>query len=101
MAHDLATAVSAVLVQAGDRPTHGVVEALAAVKTGSSLPQQQHETLQRNFQAVLHALERGALLTEPLISHRFDIEDAAEAYELLSSPEPSLMLCKLCSNKKC
>ena len=45
---------------------------------------------QRNFQAVLHALASGALRTEPLISHRFGIEQAAEAYELLSSPEPSL-----------
>ncbi len=47
-------------------------------------------TEQRNFQAVLHALATGALQTEPLISHRFAIEQAAEAYELLSSPEPSL-----------
>jgi predicted dehydrogenase/threonine dehydrogenase-like Zn-dependent dehydrogenase len=47
-------------------------------------------TEQRNFQAVLHSLSTGALRTEPLISHRFPIEQAAEAYELLSSPEPSL-----------
>ena len=47
-------------------------------------------TEQRNFQAVLHALASGAMHTESLISHRFDIEHAAEAYELLSSPEPSL-----------
>jgi predicted dehydrogenase/threonine dehydrogenase-like Zn-dependent dehydrogenase len=47
-------------------------------------------TEQRNFQAVLHALARGALRTEPLISHRFAIDQAAAAYELLSSPEPSL-----------
>jgi len=47
-------------------------------------------TEQRNFQAVLHALATGALRTEPLISHRFPIEEASEAYELLSSPEPSL-----------
>jgi predicted dehydrogenase/threonine dehydrogenase-like Zn-dependent dehydrogenase len=47
-------------------------------------------TEQRNFQAVLHALATGALRTEPLISHRFAIEQAAAAYELLSSPEPSL-----------
>ena len=37
-------------------------------------------TEQRNFQAVLHALDSGALLTESLISHRFPIEQAAEAY---------------------
>jgi predicted dehydrogenase/threonine dehydrogenase-like Zn-dependent dehydrogenase len=47
-------------------------------------------TEQRNFQAVLHALSVGALRTEPLISHRFPIEQAAEAYDLLTSPEPSL-----------
>ena len=47
-------------------------------------------TEQRNFQAVLHALATGALRTKPLISHRFPIEQAAAAYELLSSPEPSL-----------
>ena len=47
-------------------------------------------TEQRNFQAVLHALASGALRTESLISHRFPIEQAAEAYEMLSSAEPSL-----------
>ena len=47
-------------------------------------------TEQRNFQAVLHALAIGALRTEALISHRFTIDQAAAAYELLSSPEPSL-----------
>jgi len=47
-------------------------------------------TEQRNFQAVLHALSTGSLRTELLISHRFPIEQAAAAYELLSSSEPSL-----------
>jgi len=47
-------------------------------------------TEQRNFQAVLHALASGALRTEPLISHRFAIEQKSEAYEVLTSPEPSL-----------
>jgi len=47
-------------------------------------------TEQRNFQAVLHALATGALRTDLLISHRFAIEQAAAAYELLSSPVPSL-----------
>ncbi|QNI75243.1 bi-domain-containing oxidoreductase [Synechococcus sp. MVIR-18-1] len=46
-------------------------------------------TEQRNFQAVLHALATGALRTEQLISHRFPIEQASDAYQLLSSPEPS------------
>lgn len=47
-------------------------------------------TEQRNFQAVLHSLATGDLCTEQLISHRFPLEQASEAYELLSSPEPSL-----------
>ena len=47
-------------------------------------------TEQRNFQAVLHALSVGAIRTEKLISHRFAIEQATAAYDLLSSPEPSL-----------
>ena len=47
-------------------------------------------TEQRNFQAVLHALASGAIRTEPLITHCFPIEHAAEAYQLLSSSEPSL-----------
>jgi len=47
-------------------------------------------TQQRNFQAVLQALERGTLRTEPLISHSFPIEQAPEAYAVLTSSEPSL-----------
>ena len=49
-------------------------------------------TEQRNFQAVLHALDTGALRTEPLISHRFPIAQAGDAYELLSSSKSSLGL---------
>ena len=47
-------------------------------------------TEQRNFQAVLNALASGILRTEPLISHRFPIAKASDAYELLSSSLPSL-----------
>ena len=47
-------------------------------------------TEQRNFQAVLHAMSTGALRTELLTSHRFSIEQAVSAYELLCSSEPSL-----------
>ena len=47
-------------------------------------------TQQRNFQAVLHALATKALCTEPLISHRFPLAQAADAYDLLSGSEPSL-----------
>ena len=47
-------------------------------------------TEQRNFQAVLQAMATGAVRTEPLVTHRFLIEQAAAAYELLGSAEPSL-----------
>lgn len=47
-------------------------------------------TEQRNFNAVLHALSVGSLVTELLITHRFPIENVAASYELLSGPEPSL-----------
>lgn len=41
-------------------------------------------TEQRNFEAVLDLMASGALNVKPLISHRFSIEGAAEAYGLLS-----------------
>lgn len=47
-------------------------------------------TEQRNFQAVLHSLASGALLTDPLITHSFPIEQASAAYDLLRSSQPSL-----------
>ena len=47
-------------------------------------------TEQRNFAAVLQAMAQGALVTAPLISHRYGIEQAPEAYALLSSDTPSL-----------
>jgi predicted dehydrogenase len=47
-------------------------------------------TEQRNFEAVLDLMAAGSLDVEPLISHRFDLEDADAAYDLLSSGEPSL-----------
>lgn len=47
-------------------------------------------TEQRNFEAVLDLMASGALDLEPLISHRFALQDAPRAYELLSSGEPSL-----------
>lgn len=47
-------------------------------------------TEQRNFEAVLDLMASGALDVEPLISHRFDIGEAAKAMELLTSGEPSL-----------
>jgi len=47
-------------------------------------------TEQRNFEAVLDMLARDALDVAPLISHRFSINDAEQAYDLVSGTEPSL-----------
>ncbi len=38
----------------------------------------------RNFQAVVTLLENGKLQTQPLITHHFPIEQAAEAYEVIT-----------------
>lgn len=40
-------------------------------------------TEQRNFEAVLDLMASGSIDVKPLISHRFDIDDAAAAYEML------------------
>ena len=40
-------------------------------------------TEQRNFEAVLDLMSSGALIMEPLISHRFEIEEAISAYKCL------------------
>ena len=47
-------------------------------------------TEQRNFEAVLDMMSDGRLDVKPLISHRFKIDDAIEAYELISGGPPSL-----------
>ena len=47
-------------------------------------------TEQRNFQAVLQALASGSLRTEALLSHRFALEQAPEAYALLAGSDPCL-----------
>jgi len=47
-------------------------------------------TEQRNFEAALDLMASGALDLRPLVSHRFDIDEAAKAYDLLASSEPSL-----------
>lgn len=47
-------------------------------------------TEQRNMEAVLDMMASGALDVASLISHRFALDDALEAYELLSSDEPSM-----------
>ena len=47
-------------------------------------------TEQRNFQAILQLLSSGSLTATKLISHRFAIDDVDNAYELMTSSEPSL-----------
>jgi len=47
-------------------------------------------TEQRNFEAVLDMLASGALNVTPLISHRFPIGNAEEAYSLVSGTAASL-----------
>lgn len=44
-------------------------------------------TQQRNFEAVLDMMACGALDVQPLISHRFTVDDAPEAYTLLDVPD--------------
>ena len=47
-------------------------------------------TEQRNFEAVLDMMADGRLDVKPLISHRFAIEDAEQAYALVGGAGPSL-----------
>lgn len=47
-------------------------------------------TAQRNFEAVLDLMATGQLDVRPLISHRFNIDEAVNAYELVGGSEPSL-----------
>ncbi|HXE57618.1 MAG TPA: bi-domain-containing oxidoreductase [Gemmatimonadales bacterium] len=47
-------------------------------------------TEQRNFEAVLSLMARGAVDPLPLVTHRFPFDEAPRAYDLIASPEPSL-----------
>ncbi len=47
-------------------------------------------TEQRNFEAVLDMMSDGRMDVRPLISHRFLIDEAEKAYELVSGGGPSL-----------
>jgi len=47
-------------------------------------------TEQRNFEAVLDMLADRRLDVEPLITHRFALEDAPRAYDVVAGSEPSL-----------
>ena len=44
-------------------------------------------TEQRNFEAVLDMMSSGVLDVKSVITHRFDIEDAIDAYGLLNNPD--------------
>jgi predicted dehydrogenase/D-arabinose 1-dehydrogenase-like Zn-dependent alcohol dehydrogenase len=48
-------------------------------------------TEQRNMQAVLHLMASGALNVSPLISHRFKIEEAELAYDLIEKGKEPYM----------
>ncbi|EJE4688656.1 TPA: bi-domain-containing oxidoreductase [Vibrio parahaemolyticus] len=47
-------------------------------------------TEQRNFEAILDMMASGQVDVKPLITHRFKFEDAAQAYELLTSDKSAL-----------
>lgn len=47
-------------------------------------------TEQRNLEAVLDMMALGLLNVKPLISHRFDITEAKNAYQIVVGSEPSL-----------
>lgn len=47
-------------------------------------------TEQRNFEAVLDMMAEGRLDVDPLITHRFSVDDAVKAYNLMSGEESSL-----------
>lgn len=47
-------------------------------------------TEQRNFEAVLDMMADGRLNVKPLITHRFDIDDAYKAYQLVRDGDQSL-----------
>ncbi|WP_408003652.1 bi-domain-containing oxidoreductase [Pseudomonas saliphila] len=47
-------------------------------------------TEQRNFEAVLDMMASGQVDVKPLITHRFEFEDASDAYELLTTDKSAL-----------
>jgi predicted dehydrogenase/threonine dehydrogenase-like Zn-dependent dehydrogenase len=47
-------------------------------------------TEQRNFEAVLGAMAAGQLDPTPLVTHRFDFNEAPRAYEVITGAEPSI-----------
>jgi predicted dehydrogenase len=57
-------------------------------------------TEQRNFEAVLDMMASRALALAPLISHRFPLEDATKAYELLAEGASSLGILLECPTRE-
>lgn len=55
-------------------------------------------TEQRNFDAVLDMMSSGRLDVKPLISHRFEFEDAVSAYDVLSNDKTALGILLLYSH---
>lgn len=49
-------------------------------------------TEQRNFEAVLNLLSKGSLQVDHMVSHRYPIEDAAAAYDILANDSPMGMV---------
>ena len=47
-------------------------------------------TEQRNFEAILDMMASGSIDVKPLISHRFEFEEAPKAYDLLTSDNSAL-----------
>ena len=47
-------------------------------------------TEQRNFEAILDMLAMGRIETNPLVSHRFPMSKARDAYQVVGGTEPSL-----------
>lgn len=47
-------------------------------------------TEQRNFEAMLDMMASGQIDPAPLVTHRFSIDDAVAAYEVIASRQPSL-----------
>tara|TARA_B110000858_G_C17806797_1_gene478487 strand:+ start:2931 stop:5033 length:2103 start_codon:yes stop_codon:yes gene_type:complete len=57
-------------------------------------------TEQRNFQTILELLEDKSIITSNLISHEFNIDNAAKAYEVITNKEKSLGIIINYSSKK-
>lgn len=47
-------------------------------------------TMQRNFEAILDSMASGQVKAEPLITHRYDFDQAVEAYDVLANDKSAL-----------